>query len=135
MQDIIASSSCPDGEDQLPTKCSKIEIAFLRLPLLATRDQKQALTSNSLFVRLQEVRASLQASLRVKGLLEMMFEVLSNWIDAFIEDVEEVEEGEAGRGTPEGATTPRGSGGPGTSPASSGPLPNRREAECLLLQG
>ncbi len=86
-------------------------------------------------MRLQEVRASLQASLRVKGLLEMMFEVLSNWIDAFIEDVEEVEEGEAGRTTPEGATTPRGSGGAGTSPASSGPLPNRRESECLLLQG
>eukprot|EP00891_Asterochloris_glomerata_P005709 jgi/Astpho2/5709/Aster-02947 len=84
---------------------------------------------------LEEVRASLQASLRVKGLLEMMFEVLSNWIDAFIEDVEEVEEGEAGRTTPEGATTPRGSGGAGTSPASSGPLPNRRESECLLLQG
>ena len=86
-------------------------------------------------LQVQEVRASLQASLRVKGLLEMMFEVLSNWIDAFIEDVEEAEEGEAGRATPEGATTPRGSGGAGTSPASSGPLPSRRESECLLLPG
>ena len=98
-----------------------------------TRDQQQRLTGRGLSLQVQEVRASLQASLRVKGLLEMMFEVLSNWIDAFIEDVEEAEEGEAGRATPEGATTPRGSGGPGTSPASSGPLPSRRESECLLL--
>ena len=38
----------------------------------------------------QAMRAGLQGTMRVKGLLEMMFEVLSDWIDAFIEDIEEV---------------------------------------------
>ena len=45
--------------------------------------------------------------MRVKGLLEMMFEVLSDWIDAFIEDIEEVEGSETGSTTPKGSLSPR----------------------------
>ena len=50
--------------------------------------------------------------MRIKGLLEMMFEVLSDWIDAFIEDIEEVEAGETGGNTtPKGSISPRDSRG------------------------
>lgn len=53
---------------------------------------------------LQGMRAGLKGTMRIKGLLEMMFEVLSDWIDAFIEDIEEAGAGETG-----GSTTPKGS--------------------------
>ncbi len=56
---------------------------------------------------MQAMRAGLQGTMRVKGLLEMMFEVLSDWIDAFIEDVEEVEASETGNTTPKGSLSPR----------------------------
>ena len=36
----------------------------------------------------QGLRASLEATMGVKGLLEMMFDVLSGWIDEFISDME-----------------------------------------------
>lgn len=50
--------------------------------------------------------------MRIKGLLEMMFEVLSDWIDAFIEDIEDVEAGETGGNTtPKGSISPRDSRG------------------------
>jgi len=56
---------------------------------------------------MQAMRAGLQGTMRVKGLLEMMFEVLSDWIDAFIEDIEEVEASETGSTTPKGSLSPR----------------------------
>ena len=59
----------------------------------------------------QAMRAGLQGTMRVKGLLEMMFEVLSDWIDAFIEDIEEVEGSETGNTTPKGSISPRDSRG------------------------
>jgi hypothetical protein len=37
---------------------------------------------------MQGLRASLEATLHIKGLLEMMFDVLSGWIDEFISDME-----------------------------------------------
>ena len=37
----------------------------------------------------QGLRGSLEATMHVKGLLEMMFDVLSGWIDEFISDMEE----------------------------------------------
>lgn len=40
------------------------------------------------YVMLQGLRASLEATMGVKGLLEMMFDVLSGWIDEFISDME-----------------------------------------------
>lgn len=60
---------------------------------------------------LQAMRAGLQGTMRIKGLLEMMFEVLSDWIDAFIEDIEEVEGSETGNTTPKGSISPRDSRG------------------------
>ena len=36
----------------------------------------------------QGLRGSLEATMHVKGLLEMMFDVLSGWIDEFIFDME-----------------------------------------------
>ncbi len=36
----------------------------------------------------QGLLTSLQATLHIKGLLEMMFDVLSGWIDEFISDME-----------------------------------------------
>lgn len=57
------------------------------------------------------MRAGLQGTMRIKGLLEMMFEVLSDWIDAFIEDIEEVEGSETGNTTPKGSISPRDSRG------------------------
>lgn len=57
------------------------------------------------------MRAGLQGTMRVKGLLEMMFEVLSDWIDAFIEDIEEAEGTETGNTTPKGSISPRDSRG------------------------
>jgi hypothetical protein len=36
----------------------------------------------------QGLRASLEATMHVKGLLEMMFDVLSGWINEFISDME-----------------------------------------------
>ena len=60
---------------------------------------------------LQAMRAGLQGTMRIKGLLEMMFEVLSDWIDAFIEDIEEVEGSETGNTTPKGSVSPRDSRG------------------------
>lgn len=60
---------------------------------------------------MQAMRSGLQGTMRVKGLLEMMFEVLSDWIDAFIEDIEEVEAGETGNTTPKGSLSPRDSRG------------------------
>ena len=36
----------------------------------------------------QGLLTSLQATLHIKGLLEMMFDVLSGWIDDFIRDME-----------------------------------------------
>lgn len=60
----------------------------------------------------QAMRAGLQGTMRIKGLLEMMFEVLSDWIDAFIEDIEEAEAGETGgHTTPKGSISPRDSRG------------------------
>ena len=59
----------------------------------------------------QAMRAGLQGTMRVKGLLEMMFEVLSDWIDAFIEDIEEVEATETGNTTPKGSISHRDSRG------------------------
>lgn len=59
----------------------------------------------------QAMRAGLQGTMRIKGLLEMMFEVLSDWIDAFIEDIEEVEGSETGNTTPKGSISPRDSRG------------------------
>ena len=56
---------------------------------------------------MQAMRSGLQGTMRVKGLLEMMFEVLSDWIDAFIEDIEEVEASETGSTTPKGSLSPR----------------------------
>lgn len=38
----------------------------------------------------QGLLTSLQATLHIKGLLEMMFDVLSGWIDEFIRDMEVV---------------------------------------------
>ena len=61
------------------------------------------------------MRTGLQGTMRIKGLLEMMFEVLSDWIDAFIEDIEEVEAAETG-----GSTTPKGSISPRDSRGDSG---------------
>ena len=62
-------------------------------------------------VLLQAMRAGLQGTMRIKGLLEMMFEVLSDWIDAFIEDIEEAEGSETGNTTPKGSISPRDSRG------------------------
>ncbi len=36
----------------------------------------------------QGLCAALEATMRIKGLLEMMFDVLSGWIDQFILDME-----------------------------------------------
>ena len=36
----------------------------------------------------QGLCAALEATMRIKGLLEMMFDVLSGWIDQFISDME-----------------------------------------------
>ena len=36
----------------------------------------------------QGLRGSLEATMHVKGLLEMMFDVLSSWLDEFISDME-----------------------------------------------
>lgn len=36
----------------------------------------------------QGLRAALEATMRIKGLLEMMFDKLSGWIDEFITDME-----------------------------------------------
>ena len=60
---------------------------------------------------LQAMRAGLQGTMRIKGLLEMMFDVLSDWIDAFIEDIEEVEGSETGNTTRKGSVSPRDSRG------------------------
>ena len=48
-----------------------------------------------------------QAMLNVKGLLEMMFEVLSGWIEAFIGDMEGLEATDGLTPPPSGSTTPR----------------------------
>ena len=39
-------------------------------------------------LRAQGLRAALEATMRIKGLLEMMFDKLSGWIDEFITDME-----------------------------------------------
>ncbi|KAL3152607.1 hypothetical protein ABBQ32_001625 [Trebouxia sp. C0010 RCD-2024] len=70
---------------------------------------------------LQAMRAGLQGTMRIKGLLEMMFEVLSDWIDAFIEDIEEVEGSETGNTTPKGSISPRDSRGPPHRRSSTSP--------------
>ncbi|DBA96975.1 TPA: hypothetical protein ACH3X1_001299 [Trebouxia sp. C0004] len=67
------------------------------------------------------MRAGLQGTMRVKGLLEMMFEVLSDWIDAFIEDIEEVEASETGSTTPKGSLSPRDGRGPPHRRSSTSP--------------
>ena len=64
--------------------------------------------------------------MRIKGLLEMMFEVLSDWIDAFIEDIEEVEGSETGNTTPKGSISPRDSRGGCLSQLKTSQLPLAR---------
>lgn len=46
--------------------------------------------------------------MHVKGLLEMMFEVLSGWIDTFIHDIEGLEAAEGVGGTLQAATQTNG---------------------------
>ncbi|CAL8468092.1 g7631 [Coccomyxa elongata] len=63
----------------------------------------------------QGLLTSLQATLHIKGLLEMMFDVLSGWIDEFISDMEDVETTTEVPGTPPGTrptTPPSASPGP-----------------------
>lgn len=54
------------------------------------------------FIVSQELRSGLQATMRLQGLFEMMFEVLSDWMQSFIADIEEFEG--------DGSTTPRSGG-------------------------
>ena len=49
----------------------------------------QAVSSPEVHKAFQKgLRASLEATLHIKGLLEMMFDVLSGWIEEFISDME-----------------------------------------------
>ncbi|EIE20699.1 hypothetical protein COCSUDRAFT_57268 [Coccomyxa subellipsoidea C-169] len=80
----------------------------------------------------QGLLTSLQATLHIKGLLEMMFDVLSGWIDEFIRDMEDVESTTEVPGTPPGTrpTTP-----PSASPISSVHITNPPTASHLTPGG
>ncbi|KAI3425893.1 hypothetical protein D9Q98_007866 [Chlorella vulgaris] len=59
----------------------------------------------------QGLKAALDAAVSIKGLLEMMFEVVSDWIREFIDDIEE--DGSVGGGGAAAAASGGGGGGTG----------------------